>query len=82
MTRASVLIAWAIAALAVGPTISGCLGVGRFQVATVKWPGRIEGQETVLVDTTHGRVRMLVRAPSGGYAWSQPVKFWSELPKE
>ena len=79
MTRGSLLVAGAIASLAVGQTVSGCWGVGRFQIATVPNNNSPKQNiEPVLIDTTLGRVRVLAFTPSGHWVWTNPIPNWSE----
>lgn len=76
-----VALAFAGAAVGLGLAVSGCWGVGRFQVVTVTY---VDGEpRTVLVDTTLGEARVL--APSNSrraVIWTQPVPRWSELPAD
>jgi len=78
MTRGSLLVAGAIASLAVGQTISGCWGVGRFQIANVQHDDPKQSSRPVLIDTTLGKVRVLSFAPTGHWLWSNPIPNWSE----
>lgn len=76
-----VALAFAGAAVGMGLAISGCWGVGRFQVVTVTY---VDGEpRTVLVDTTLGEACVLSPAHDGrAIIWTQPVDRWSELPAD